>query len=106
MTRALELAPPPSLLEAFLLGLDPAVRVAEQTDTSLHGAAAPDRTRTKRAAATAGPAHGPLDAVRRHWPEYLMEAAGLGLFMVSAGLFATLLWYPGSPIAQAVPDGM
>jgi aquaporin Z len=26
--------------------------------------------------------------------------------MVSAGLFATLLWYPGSPVAQTVPDGM
>jgi hypothetical protein len=23
------------------------------------------------------------DALQRHWPEYLMEAAGLGLFMVS-----------------------
>ena len=23
------------------------------------------------------------NALRRHWPEYLMEAAGLGLFMVS-----------------------
>ena len=65
-----------------------------------------DRARTDRAAATAGPARGPLDALRRHWPEYLMEAAGLGLFMVSAGLFATLLLYPGSPVAQAVPDGM
>lgn len=31
-----------------------------------------------------------------------MEAAGLGLFMVSAGLFATLLEYPGSPAHVAV----
>src|SRR5262245_18481182 len=31
------------------------------------------------------------DALRRHWPEYLREAAGLGLFMVSAGLFGTVL---------------
>jgi len=23
------------------------------------------------------------NALKRHWPEYLMEAAGLGLFMVS-----------------------
>jgi aquaporin Z len=106
MTRALDLAVPPTPVEAFILGLDPAVRLEEHTVASLHGAATPDRTRTNRAAATAGPARGPLDALRRHWPEYLMEAAGLGLFMVSAGLFATLLWYPGSPIAQAVPDGM
>ena len=105
MTRALDWRPP-TPVEAFILGLDPAVRLEEHTVASLHGAATPDRTRTNRAAATAGPARGPLDALRRHWPEYLMEAAGLGLFMVSAGLFATLLWYPGSPIAQAVPDGM
>ena len=105
MTRALDMAAPPPV-EAFMVGLDPAVRLEEHTVAGLHGAAAPDRTRTNRAAATAGPARGPLDALRRHWPEYLMEAAGLGLFMVSAGLFATLLWYPGSPIAQAVPDGM
>lgn len=40
----------------------------------------------------------------RHWPEYLMEAAGLGLFMISACVFATLLEYPGSPVCQAFPD--
>ncbi len=45
-----------------------------------------------------------LDALRRHWPEYLMEAAGLGLFMISAGVFGTLLEYPGSPVHQAIAD--
>jgi aquaporin Z len=45
-----------------------------------------------------------IDALSRHWPEYLMEAWGLGTFMVSAGLFATLLEYPGSPVHQALPD--
>ncbi|MCZ6550705.1 MAG: aquaporin [candidate division NC10 bacterium] len=45
-----------------------------------------------------------LDALRRHWPEYLMEAAGLGMFMISACVFATILEYPGSPVHQAVPD--
>jgi len=59
-----------------------------------------------RRRAHAGPAQSALDGLRRHWPEYLMEAWGLGTFMVSAGLFATLFWYPGSPLAQAVPDGM
>jgi aquaporin Z len=44
------------------------------------------------------------DALRRHWPEYLIEAAGLGLFMVSACLFGTLLEHPGSPVRQALPD--
>jgi aquaporin Z len=45
------------------------------------------------------------DALRRHWPEYLMEAAGLGLFMIAACLFGTLLEHPGSPVRQALPDG-
>ncbi len=39
-----------------------------------------------------------LDALRLHWPEYLMEAAGLGIFMISACVFATILEYPGSPV--------
>ena len=37
------------------------------------------------------------EALRLHWPEYLMEAAELGLFMISAGVFGVLLEYPGSP---------
>src|SRR5256885_7100411 len=45
-----------------------------------------------------------LEALRRHWPEYLMEAAGLGLFMISAAVFATVLEYPGSPLHKAIPD--
>ncbi|MCB9960139.1 MAG: aquaporin [Rhodospirillaceae bacterium] len=45
-------------------------------------------------------------ALRAHWPEYLIEAAGLGLFMVSAGVFATLLWAPGSPLEGLVADGV
>lgn len=43
-------------------------------------------------------------AFQQHWPEYLMEGAGLGLFMVSAGLFGTLLEYSGSPVRQALED--
>jgi aquaporin Z len=53
-----------------------------------------------------GPAQGPVDALRRHWPEFLMEAAGLGLFMISAGTFGTLLFYPHSPAVAALPDPM
>jgi aquaporin Z len=45
---------------------------------------------------------GPRAALRQHWPEYLIEAAGLGLFMISACLFATLLEHPASPFRQAV----
>jgi len=41
-------------------------------------------------------------ALRGHWPEYPMEAGQLGLFMLSACVFATLLYYPGSPLGQGV----
>ncbi len=44
------------------------------------------------------------DALKRHWPEYLMEAAGLGLFMMSAGVCATMLEYSGSAVREAIPD--
>jgi aquaporin Z len=36
----------------------------------------------------------------RHWPEYLMEVAGLGAFMVSAATMATLLEHPSSPVHE------
>jgi aquaporin Z len=45
-------------------------------------------------------------ALRAHWPEYLIEAAGLGLFMVSAGAFTALLFHPASPLAAWLPDGV
>jgi aquaporin Z len=44
------------------------------------------------------------DAFVRHWPEYLMEAAGLGFFMIAAGGFAIVLYHPASPVAQALAD--
>ncbi len=43
-------------------------------------------------------------ALRQHWPEYLMEAAELGVFMISAALFAALLEFPGSAVHQAIPN--
>ena len=43
-------------------------------------------------------------ALKAHWPEYLMESAELGLFMVSACLFTTLLEYPGSPAHDMLPN--
>jgi len=43
-------------------------------------------------------------ALRRHWPEYLIEAWALGTFMIAAGLVATLLEYPRSPLHEALPD--
>jgi aquaporin Z len=46
----------------------------------------------------------PSDIVRDHWPEYLMEAAGLGLFMISAAVMTSLLEYPHSPLYPLLPD--
>jgi aquaporin Z len=45
-----------------------------------------------------------IRALREHWPEYLCEAAELGLFMISAGLFTILLHHPGSPVLGFVPS--
>ncbi len=47
-----------------------------------------------------------LDALRGHWPEYLMEAAGLAAFMISACLFTALLEHPASPARHALPDAV
>lgn len=41
---------------------------------------------------------------QRHWPEYGMEAAGLGFFMICACFFTILLEYPASPVHQAIPS--
>lgn len=45
-----------------------------------------------------------IPVIKKHWPEYLMEAAGLGFFMLSACLFTALLEYPSSPVRQAIHD--
>jgi aquaporin Z len=40
-----------------------------------------------------------MSTIREHWPEYLIEAGCLAVFMVSAAFFATLLNHPSSPVA-------
>jgi aquaporin Z len=45
-----------------------------------------------------------IRSLREHWPEYLYEAAELGLFMISAGLFTILLHHPNSPVLNFIPD--
>ena len=47
-----------------------------------------------------------LQALKQHWPEYLMEAAELGLFMISACSFGVLLEYPASPVHQAIANSL
>src|SRR5918994_4078883 len=102
MAPSLDVADVPALLEAMVGWLDPANDVGESTilrrwQPQIGGGLA--LTAWIMRSAT-----GPVDALRRHWPEYLMEAAGLGLFMISAGTFGTLLFHPGSPLAALLPD--
>jgi aquaporin Z len=47
-----------------------------------------------------------INALRAHWPEYLIEGWALGTFMVSAGLVATLLGAPASPVHRALSEPM
>jgi len=45
-------------------------------------------------------------ALRAHWPEYLMEASELGMFMVSACLFTVMLEHPASAVRDAIANPM
>lgn len=45
-----------------------------------------------------------MKILRQHWPEYLMEAWGLGVFMISAGVVTIILEYPASPLHKAIPN--
>jgi aquaporin Z len=45
-----------------------------------------------------------MNALYRHYPEYLMEAAGLGIFMISASVVTALLEHPASPLRQTIVD--
>lgn len=54
-------------------------------------------TRTLRQAAA-------WSALSRHWPEYLIEAAALATFMVSACVFGVLLEHPSSPVNQLLGE--
>jgi aquaporin Z len=44
------------------------------------------------------------EALKAHWPEYLMEAAELAIFMISACVFTALIWHPASPVRQSIQD--
>lgn len=43
---------------------------------------------------------------RLHYPEYWMEALGLGLFMISASVVTVILEHPASWVHQAIPDAV
>ena len=44
------------------------------------------------------------EALKAHWPEYVMEAAELGAFMVSVCVFTAIIWHPASPIRQSIQN--
>jgi aquaporin Z len=44
--------------------------------------------------------------MHEHWPEYLIEAFGLGIFMVSAGVVTTLLYAPSGILADLPLDAV
>ena len=47
-----------------------------------------------------------FDSLRRHWPEYLMEAGELALYMFFVCAFSTLLQHPISPIRHFIRDAV
>jgi len=55
-----------------------------------------------------------MNIPERHWPEYAIDGLCLGLFMLSAATFATLLQHPSSPVSgwltapivQRIPMGV
>jgi aquaporin Z len=65
-----------------------------------------DPGRQGPAAGRRAPDGGARAALRQHWPEYLIEAGGLGVFILAACLFATLLEHPGSPVRQVLADAL
>jgi len=47
-----------------------------------------------------------LASLRAHWPEYVMEGALLGVFMISACVFTALFEYPSSPLRQMLSSAL
>jgi aquaporin Z len=49
-------------------------------------------------------ARGFRESLAAHWPEYLIEAALVGIFLAAACTFTVALQHPSSPVRQAVPS--
>src|SRR5262249_42542707 len=43
-------------------------------------------------------------SLRLHWPEYAMEFAAMGLYLLFTCMFATLFQHPVSPIRHLIPN--
>src|SRR5262249_37680764 len=81
-------------------------RVSSPAASLRAGTGVSDRPHAPTTPARPRAGDGAAAALREHWPEYVIEAAALGTFMVSACVFATLLEHPGSPSRQAVMGAM
>lgn len=46
------------------------------------------------------------EALRQHWPRYLMEAAQLGVFMLVTLFLTIAIEHPGSPVRRAMPSAL
>jgi aquaporin Z len=64
-----------------------------------------DNRASSPSAAARRPELDALGSLRFHWPEYLMEGALLGAFMVSACVFGALYEFPRSSVHQAIMSG-
>jgi len=47
-----------------------------------------------------------LGSIRLHWPEYLMEAGELGLYLFFACAFAAFLQHPASPVRHVTTGSL
>jgi aquaporin Z len=90
-----------------LLLLSPIRILSRVTDTHISQASAAQRSLTTSLPTdnnAASLTYGAGYALARHWPEYLMESAELGIFMVSACTFTALLQHPASPALRLIPN--
>ena len=75
-------------------------RMRAEAKKELAPAALVAETRTAKRTWT----EGAISAATKHWPEYLIEAVCLGMFMVSACSVTVLLEHPASAIRQLLPN--
>jgi aquaporin Z len=47
-----------------------------------------------------------MDVMRRHWPEYAIEAAALGYFMIAACVYTALIEHPAFAVRHVVEGDM
>jgi aquaporin Z len=72
--------------------------------TSQHGASAGVQAEIQCDARTVHPLERFANVLKAHWPEYLMEGAELGFFMISACLFTVVLEHPTSAVRAAIAN--